>query len=334
MVGAINAWNMKNILITGCAGFIGFHLSVLLLKSGYKVYGVDNLNDYYSIKLKSSRIQMLAKDDKFVFYQNDIRDMHKIKFNEKIDCVINLAAQAGVRLPRQDFNKYLSSNVDGFLSILDFCVDKGVDKILYASSSSVYGEKNSIPFSENEPINSPKSIYASSKIFNENLASVYSSEFDINLIGFRFFTVYGPWGRPDMAYFKFAESILKNESIYLNNQGQMSRDMTHVSDIVSGILTGLELIFLESSKEIQSYQNLIFNLGNDSPVQTLHLLETLESILGKKAKIIHAQTSNEVLSTHADLTKAFKYLAYRPKVSFEDGLKDFVSWLLNYRDKT
>lgn len=325
---------MKNILITGCAGFIGFHLSELLLKSGYKVYGVDNLNDYYSVKLKSSRIQILAKNDKFIFHQNDIRDINNIKFNDDIDCVINLAAQAGVRLPRQDFNKYLSSNVDGFLSILDFCVNNGVNKILYASSSSVYGETNSIPFSEKEPINSPKSIYASSKIFNEHLASVYSSEFNINLIGFRFFTVYGPLGRPDMAYFKFAESILNNESIYLNNKGQMSRDMTHVSDIVNGILAGLKMIFLEGSKETQSYQNLIINLGNDSPVQTLYLLETLESILGKKAKIIHAQTSNEVLSTHADLAKAFKYLGYKPQVCFEDGLYDFVSWLLKYRDKT
>ncbi len=325
---------MKNILITGCAGFIGFHLSELLLKNGYKVFGVDNLNDYYSVKLKSSRIQMLVKDDRFIFYENHISDIHKIKFNEKIDCVINLAAQAGVRLPRENFNKYLSSNVDGFLSILDYCVDNGIDKILYASSSSVYGETNSIPFSENETINSPKSIYASSKIFNENLASVYSSEFNINLIGFRFFTVYGPWGRPDMAYFKFAESILNNESIYLNNKGQMSRDMTHVSDIVSGVLAGLEMIFIEQSKDIQSYQNIIFNLGNDSPVKTLHLLETLESILGKKAKIIHAETSNEVLSTHADLTKAFKYLSYRPKVSFDEGLNDFVSWLLHYRDRS
>ncbi|HCK03652.1 MAG TPA: hypothetical protein DHV86_02650 [Methylophilaceae bacterium] len=325
---------MKNILVTGCAGFIGFHLSQLLLKSGYKVYGVDNLNDYYSTKLKSSRIQILEKDSKFIFYQNDIRDIQKIAFNERIDCVINLAAQAGVRLPRENFNKYLASNVDGFLSILDFCVDNNIDKVLYASSSSVYGETNSIPFSENEPINSPKSIYASSKIFNENLASVYSSEFNINLIGFRFFTVYGPWGRPDMAYFKFADSILKNEPIYLNNQGQMSRDMTHVSDIVRGILSGLEIIFLQKSDESDSYQNLIFNLGNDSPVQTLYLLETLESILGKKAKIIHAKTSNEVLSTHADLTKAFQYLAYKPKVSFDEGLKDFASWLLHYRDKT
>ena len=325
---------MKNILVTGCAGFIGFHLSQLLLNSGYKVYGVDNLNDYYSIKLKSSRIQLLEKDSKFIFHQNDIRDIKKIAFIEKIDCVINLAAQAGVRLPRENFNKYLASNVEGFLSILDFCVDNSIDKVLYASSSSVYGETNSIPFSENEPINLPKSIYASSKIFNENLASVYSSEFNINLIGFRFFTVYGPWGRPDMAYFKFAESIIKNEPIYLNNQGHMSRDMTHVSDIVRGILSGLEMIFLQENESSGSYQNLIFNLGNDSPVQTLHLLETLESILGKKAKIIHAKTSNEVLATHADLTKAFQYLAYKPQVSFDEGLKDFASWLLRYRDDT
>ncbi len=324
---------MKKILITGCAGFIGFHLSELLLKKGYRVIGVDNLNDYYSVKLKSSRIKILEKEDKFIFYQNNLSDIHKIKFNEKIDCVINLAAQAGVRLPRKNFNQYLSSNVDGFLSVLDFCVDKDINKILYASSSSVYGETNSIPFSENETINSPKSIYASSKIFNENLASVYSSEFNIDLIGFRFFTVYGPWGRPDMAYFKFAESILNNESIYLNNKGKMSRDMTHISDIVSGIFAGLEMMFLERSKKTHTYQNLIFNLGNDSPVQTLHLLETLESILGKKAKIIHAKTSNEVLSTHADLTKASKYLAYRPKVSFIEGLNDFVTWLLHYRDR-
>ena len=334
MDGEFNDCDMKNILITGCAGFIGFHLSQLLLKRGYQVHGVDNLNDYYSTKLKSARIQMLEKDNKFIFNQSDIQDIQKITFNEKIDCVVNLAAQAGVRLPRENFNQYLASNVDGFLSILDFCVDNNIDKILYASSSSVYGERNSIPFSENEPTISPKSIYASSKIFNENLASVYSSEFNINLIGFRFFTVYGPLGRPDMAYFKFAEAILNNESIYLNNKGQMSRDMTHVSDIVNGILAGLEMIFLEGSKETQSYQNLIINLGNDSPVKTLYLLETLESILGKKAKIIHAQTSNEVLSTHADLAKAFEYLGYKPQVRFEDGLYDFVSWLLKYRDKT
>ena len=226
---------MKNILVTGCAGFIGFHLSKLLLSQGFRVYGIDNLNDYYCKQLKSARIQILKRHSKFIFHDNDIIDLHKIQFDSMIDCVVNLAAQAGVRLPRKDFNKYLSSNIEGFLSVLDFCVDNSINKVLYASSSSVYGETNSIPFSEDEPINSPKSIYASSKIFNENIASIYSSEFNINLIGFRFFTVYGPWGRPDMAYYKFSEAILNNEPIYLNNKGQMSRDMTHVSDIVKGI---------------------------------------------------------------------------------------------------
>tara|TARA_B100001559_G_C16490324_1_gene618149 strand:- start:244 stop:1218 length:975 start_codon:yes stop_codon:yes gene_type:complete len=324
---------MKNILVTGCAGFIGFHLSKLLLSQGFRVYGIDNLNDYYCKQLKSARIQILKRHSKFIFHDNDIIDLHKIQFDSMIDCVVNLAAQAGVRLPRKDFNKYLSSNIEGFLSVLDFCVDNSINKVLYASSSSVYGETNSIPFSEDEPINSPKSIYASSKIFNENIASIYSSEFNINLIGFRFFTVYGPWGRPDMAYYKFSEAILNNEPIYLNNKGQMSRDMTHVSDIVKGIFSGLQRLF-DMKNGNNSFENLILNLGNDSPIQTIDLLEKLEKILEKKAKIIFAETSNEVLSTHADLKKPFKYLDYCPKVSVDDGLVDFISWLLKYRDTT
>jgi len=323
---------MNNILITGCAGFIGFHLSELLLKLGNRVIGIDNVNNYYSADLKLARLNRLNQYQNFLFYKKNIQDLNNIELDYQIDCLINLAAQAGVRLERRDYDKYLFSNIDGFLSVLDFCVENNIDKIMYASSSSVYGDSNSIPFSENEAINSPKSVYASSKIFNENLASVYASEFNLNLIGFRFFTVYGPWGRPDMAYYKFAESILDNKPIYLNNKGLMSRDMTFISDIVQGISTALNTFFLAKNKMESLPENKIFNLGNDSPIETIYLLNSLQKILGKKAKIIHTKTSNEVLSTHADLTRSLKYIQYKPKVSFEDGLQDFLTWLKKYRE--
>lgn len=319
------------ILITGCAGFIGFStVKKLLTNKNILVTGVDSLNDYYSVKLKNLRLNRLRKFENFDFKKVDINNKSKMEeiFRENnFQLVINLAAQAGVRLDTSKYQNYFDSNIQGFFNIIDLCNKFSVKKLIYASSSSVYGGLKKDIFSEDNNISLQKSFYSTSKLINENIASFYSENFGIKSIGLRFFTVYGDYGRPDMAYFLFALNILKSSKIVLFNNGNMRRDMTHISDIVEGIFGSMDYIDrMKSNHEI-------FNLGNNKPVNTKFLLNTLEDKLGKKA-IFEAQNSElEVLSTHADLKKSMKFLGYKPKVELDDGLTMFVNWLKKYIDK-
>jgi len=317
--------NNLKIFVTGCSGFIGFHLIKKLLAAGHKVVGIDNNNNYYSPLLKLKRLDLL-KSKNFTFYE---RDINNININEQnFDLALNLAAQAGVRVQKEKEHLYKSSNVDGFVSFCNFCKKKNINKIIYASSSSVYADINEGKFSETSPLK-PKSNYGKSKLLNENYASEIINKLnDLSMIGLRFFSVYGPYGRPDMAYYAFTKAIKEKATIILNNDGNMSRDMTFIDDIVEGIMGAIEFIL----KEDKVIKNEIFNLGNDAPIKTSDLLKKIEQILGKKALIKQHETKNEVLKTHADISKAKNLLAYEPKVSFEKGIKKFLDWHEHYEN--
>ncbi len=309
------------VLVTGVAGFIGFHLSKRLLDDGHEVTGIDNMNDYYNVDLKKIRISIL-KSKKFIFIKKDINQIHSV--NEKFDLIINLAAQAGVRVPKSKEAIYFHSNVDGYKSVLDYCKNYGINKIIYASSSSVYDDSCSNAFSENKTDLKPKSTYGETKLFNEKYMENFKGKF--NSIGLRFFSVYGPFGRPDMAYFKFSESIKKKRLIKLHNNGSMARDMTYISDVVDGIANAIE--FLMNSKE--NIDNELFNIGNNFPILTSDLLSALEKNIGIKAKVKNIDVSNESLYTHANLEKSRRVLGYSPKITFNDGIIEFLDWHKKY----
>ena len=307
------------ILITGCAGFIGFHLSKKLLEKQFYVIGVDNLNDYYQKSLKLERLSILKQFNEFKFFELDINDMNTIN-DKKIDLVINLAAQAGVRLPKNKHKEYLHSNVNGFSSVLDFISKNSIKKIIYASSSSVYSGLNILPLSEDLILNNPKSVYAQTKIKNEKLAKSFCNTNECKSVGLRFFTVYGPFGRPDMAYFSFANKIKNDETISLFNNGNTYRDMTYIDDIVNGIELSIDYI---NKKDFKSE---IFNLGNDKPIKTTDLLNIIEKKLKKYGKIKYINKTNEVYKTHACTKKSKKLLGYEPKIDIECGMERFLNW--------
>lgn len=311
------------ILITGSSGFIGFHLAKKLLNDGHLVTGLDNLNDYYSQDLKQDRLEIL-KDIKgfFTFHNLDLNSIQKLKFPD-FDIAINLAAQPGVRIGWDKNSNYIDSNILGFHTFLDFCHFNNIKKIIFASSSSVYGDQKNSPFKEDSKL-SPTSVYASSKTYNEHLAKSFSTLFGSDIIGLRFFTVYGSLGRPDMAYYLFSEKIKNSEEISLFNDGDMSRDMTHISDIVNGI--NLSINYLMENKT--NFE--VFNLGNDYPIKTKELLEKLELKLEKKAIIKNIKSKNESFITHADLSKSREILKYNPKVDLDEGIDEFMSWYISY----
>jgi len=317
------------ILVTGCAGFIGFNIVKKLLASkGIHVMGVDSLNDYYSVKLKKLRLNKLRKFKHFDFKKVDIKN--KIKMEEifkenNFQLVINLAAQAGVRLDPSKYQNYFDSNIEGFFNIIDLCNKFSVKKFIYASSSSVYGGLKKDIFSEDDNINIQKSFYSTSKLINENIASFYSENFDIKSIGLRFFTVYGDYGRPDMAYFLFAANIIRNRKIILFNDGNMRRDMTHISDIVEGISGSIDYIDrMQSDHEI-------FNLGNNKPVNTKLLLNTLEDKLGKKAiRNYMSLQKGDVKQTLSNTNLLKKITGYNPKTNYKSGISKFLSWYKTY----
>lgn len=324
----------KKILVTGCAGFIGFHLANRLLKEGERVIGLDNLNDYYDVSLKHSRLAILKKDENFTFIEASLEDNEAIKklFSEhSIPIVINLAAQAGVRYSLENPESYISSNVVGFMNILEACRHHHVEHLIYASSSSVYGSNTIMPFSVQDRVDNPISLYAATKKANELMAHTYSHLYNLKTTGLRFFTVYGPWGRPDMALFKFTQAIVEGREIDVYNHGQMKRDFTYIDDIIEGIFR----LIKKSGKEKHHRENKVpykvYNIGNNQPVELMKFISVLEDKLGKQVKknFLPLQ-AGDVPETYADIDDLMEDLGYRPNTPIESGIQQFVDWYKSY----
>jgi len=317
------------ILITGAAGFIGFHTSLKLLSKNCIVIGIDNLNDYYDINLKKKRISILKKYKNFRFFKIDLLNLKRLsklfKDNE-FTIVINLAAQAGVQFSITNPYKYIESNIIGFFNILECCRKFKTKILLYASSSSVYGDNSTLPFSESDKTLKPLSFYGATKISNEAMAYSYSNLYGLKTIGLRFFTVFGPWGRPDMAPMKFIQAILNNKPIKLFNKGKHLRDFTYIDDITLAIF---KLIKKKTTKENIHFK--IFNIGNNKPIKLLNFVKFIENKIGKKAKkILLPIQKGDVKNTHANISKIKKYINFTPKVTVENGVSKLVDWYLDY----
>jgi UDP-glucuronate 4-epimerase len=329
-------------LVTGAAGFIGFHLAKRLLGAGHSVVGLDNLNDYYDVNLKKGRLEQLLPAEGFRFVKMDLADREGLArlFNEeRFDRVVNLAAQAGVRYSIQNPHAYVDSNLVGFMNILEGCRHNSVQHLVYASSSSVYGANTAMPFSIHHNVDHPVSLYAATKKANELMAHTYSSLYSLPSTGLRFFTVYGPWGRPDMALFLFTKAILEGRPIDVFNHGKMRRDFTFVADIVEGVVRVLEQAPQgnpawsgEAPDPGTSYAPYkLYNIGNNSPVELLHFIEVLEDALGKKAqKNLLPIQAGDVPATYADVDDLIADVGFKPATSIEEGIGRFVAWYREY----
>lgn len=327
-------------LITGVAGFIGYHTARLLLLKGYDVVGVDNFNEYYDLKLKKARINELYNlgGERLQFICSDISDnksLNDVFHISSYDLVVNLAAQAGVRYSIENPSAYIESNLVGFLNILECCKKFDVKHLMYASSSSVYGLNAKTPFSTCDSVDHPVSLYAATKKANELMAHSYSHLYNIPTTGLRFFTVYGPWGRPDMALFKFTQKILNNESIDIYNNGNLSRDFTYIDDIVEGIIRLIDIIPERNdqwtpesgSPATSSAPYRIYNIGNGSPVKLMDFVTALEKALGMEAKKnFLPMQPGDVYQTWADTEDLFKVTGYQPKMDIDEGVARFVEW--------
>ena len=322
---------MKKILVTGAAGFIGFHLSQKLLDGGDQVLGFDNMNEYYDVSLKEARLSLLREQPGFSFIKGDLADRELVRNTIRqggFDCVVNLAAQAGVRYSLTNPEAYVNSNLVGFFNIIDACKEFAVPHFVYASSSSVYGANEKLPFAESDPVDRPVSMYAATKKANELMAHAYSHMFGLKTTGFRFFTVYGPYGRPDMALFIFTKRILEGKPIEVNNFGDMQRDFTYVDDIVMGICA-----LMESSASLTSRGTpyTVYNIGNSSPVRLMEFVSAIEKELGKKAIVeFRPLPPGDVKATYADTADILKDTGFAPKTRLEDGVKAFVAWYRQY----
>jgi len=330
------------IIVTGSVGFIGFSLCVKLLERGESIIGIDNHNDYYDPKIKESRLQKLTKYSNYKHYRLDITDqtsLEKIFKEHKPSRVANLAAQAGVRYSMENPLAYINSNIVGFANILENCRHHGVKHLVYASSSSVYGANTKMPFSEHDSVNHPLSVYAASKISNELMAHAYSNLYKIPTTGLRFFTVYGPWGRPDMALFKFTKNILEDKIINVFNDGNHTRDFTYIDDIVEGVINTLDSPAKSnndwnSNKPDPSSSNVpwrIYNIGNNNPIKLMDYIDALEKTLGKKAKINFLPLQpGDVPDTYANVDNLKKQFNYKPSTSVLKGVSNFITWYKNY----
>ncbi|MDA1502284.1 NAD-dependent epimerase [Bacillus cereus group sp. TH43LC] len=330
------------ILVTGAAGFIGFHLSKRLDQMDYEIIGIDNVNDYYEKDLKNSRIDLLKKETSVKFYECDLCDRTKLEEIFKaynFDVVINLAAQAGVRYSLENPQAYIDSNIVGFTNILENSKNHNIKHLIYASSSSVYGANTKMPFSVHDGVNHPVSLYAATKKSNELMAHVYSHLYGLPTTGLRFFTVYGPWGRPDMAYYKFTKDIMEGNTIKVYNYGKMRRDFTYIDDIVEGIVRLINTIPTtnsewnrESPDPSTSYAPYkVYNIGNNEPVELISFINTLEKIIGKKANIeFMPMQSGDVVATYADIRELQDDTDFVPSTNIEIGLQKFVDWYKEY----
>jgi len=325
------------ILVTGAAGFIGFHLTMALLERGDKVIGIDNLNNYYDPALKQLRLDEIAKHSKssnFEFIKADIANrelMEELFASHKFDVVVNLAAQAGVRYSLENPHAYVDSNVVGFVNILEGCRHSKVKHLVYASSSSVYGMNVKQPFSTDDRVDYPISLYAATKKSNELMAHTYSHLYNIPTTGLRFFTVYGPYGRPDMAYYKFTKAILNGESIDVYNNGEMKRDFTYIDDIVEGVLRVLDSAPMPqiNTESAVTPPYKLFNIGNNNPVMLSDFIATIEKSCNKKAKkIFLPMQPGDVLNTFADIDDLVNEIGFKPSTSINSGIDKFVNWYL------
>lgn len=342
---------MSSILVTGAAGFIGFHLSQRLIKEGYNVVGYDNLNDYYDVKLKTDRLKQLGVDvsagtmkagetvesetgDSFQFVRGDLSDrsvMEPLFEENDFSVVVNLAAQAGVRYSLENPHAYIESNINGFLNILEGCRHQGVDHLIYASSSSVYGSNKKMPFKTSDRVDNPVSLYAATKKSNELMAHTYSHLYGIPVTGLRFFTVYGPWGRPDMALFLFTEAMMKGEPIKVFNYGEMKRDFTYIDDIIESIVRLMPKPPESGEQEEESAPHTVYNIGHNSPVKLMDFIGEIEKNLDLEAeKNMMEIQPGDVPATWADVSDLFERIDYSPKVGVEEGIRNFVNWYREY----
>ena len=332
----------KRVLVTGAAGFIGFHLCRRLLERGAEVVGLDNLNDYYDVNLKLNRLKQITMERNFKPVRLDLADregLARLFREEKFDIVVNLAAQAGVRYSLINPYSYIDSNISGFLNILEGCRHSDVKHLVFASSSSVYGANTKMPFSVHHNVDHPVSLYAATKKANELMAHTYASLYKIPCTGLRFFTVYGPWGRPDMALFLFTKAILEGKPINVFNYGKMRRDFTYIDDITEGVVRVMERVpepdprwsgdDPDSATSYAPYK--LYNIGNNNPVELMHFIEALENCLGKKAeKNLLPMQAGDVPATYADVDDLMKDVGFKPETPIETGIKKFVDWYREY----
>ncbi len=329
---------MATIMVTGAAGFIGFHLSKRLLARGDEVIGVDSVNDYYDVRLKEARLEQLTESPNFVLHRMNLAERERVAelfAYSRPERVIHLAAQAGVRYSLQNPYAYIESNLSGFINVLEGCRHNAVQHLTYASSSSVYGANTKMPFSVHDNVDHPVSLYAATKKSNELMAHAYSHLYKIPTTGLRFFTVYGPWGRPDMALFLFTKAILAGKPINVFNHGKMQRDFTYIDDIVEGVMRVSDNIpepnpnwrgdAPDPGTSYAPYK--LYNIGNNNPVELMHLIETLEDRLGKKAeKNMLPMQDGDVPATYADVDDLMNDVGFKPATPIEVGIERFVDW--------
>lgn len=328
----------KKVLITGSAGFIGFHLSQKLLELGCRVIGIDDVNDYYSTDLKKERLKILHSYQSFQFMKGDLAEKGVIErvFEEhQPEIVVHLAAQPGVRYSLENPDAYIESNIIGFFRVLEACRNSRysgnvpVEHLIFASSSSVYGNQQKVPFSVEDSVDKPISLYAATKKSNELMAYTYSHLFEIPMTGLRFFTVYGPYGRPDMAYFSFAEKIVSGEKISIFNQGDLYRDFTYIDDIVQGIM---KVLNNPPKQDCDGERYKVYNIGNNKPVKVMDFVKIMETLLGREAnKEYLPMQPGDVYQTYADVKEMENDFGFRAKVEIEDGLERFIIWFKQFR---
>ena len=335
-------FKFKRVMVTGAAGFIGFHLAQRLLKDGCHVTGIDNLNTYYDVRLKEARLEILKGQEHFTFFKMDLcdrKDFEKFLEKSSFDVVVSLAAQAGVRYSLENPHAYVDANLAGFVNVLEYCRYHNVKHLVFASSSSVYGANTKMPFSVHHNIDHPVSLYAATKKANELMAHTYSHLYGLHCTGLRFFTVYGPWGRPDMALFLFTQAIMEGKPIKVFNHGKMQRDFTYIDDIIEGVARIMGKLpepdpawngnNPDPGTSYTSYK--IYNIGNNNPVELMEFIKTIENILGKEAKKEFMDLQpGDVPATYADIDDLINDVGFKPATPIETGIKRFVAWYKEY----